>query len=632
MGDIFISYKAEDRARVRPLVDVLIADGFSVWWDAQIEGGASWRQSIQERLDSAKCVIVVWSERSVTAAGHFVHDEASRAQRRGLYLPVRIDPVEPPIGFGEAQAIDLIRWKGGRADPRYQHIADCVRTMIENGPRAAALLPLGYARHPSRRILIMGGGAATFAAAAAAGGWVWYRRGAAPSSNSIAVLPFENLSGDPAQTYFSDGISEELRDTLTSIPSLRVVARTSSDMFRNSRDAATIAARLGVAYVLDGSVRRGADLIRISAQMTEAATGIERWSQSYDRAPGDALSIQSDIANRVAEALQIALGTAGAAKLETGGTRNPQAHDAYLKGVQLLDQVGAEADYRVAIAQFDQAIAVDPSYARAYAARAQAIARMASSFSSAAAATAQYADAQASARHAISLAPDLAQAHLAAGYVQVTQLHVAAAQPYYERAYALGAGDSGILSVYAAFMSRIGRDAAAVAAAERAVSLDPLNPLAFALKAAALGGAGRFPESLAAYRAALKLNPQASFLHGNSGTILYLIGKTDEAAQEFAQEPVGWARATGEGIVAARRKDGAALTRALDFLKTDGGDDFQIAEVLAQSGDHPGALDALERAWVARDGGLVSLRADPLLVPLRSDPRYQRLLSKLGFA
>lgn len=630
MGDIFISYKAEDRARVRRMVEALADEGLSLWWDAEIKGGASWRQSIQERLEAARCVIVVWSERSVSPAGRFVHDEASRAQARGIYLPIRIDPVQPPIGFGEIQAIDLIGWKGDRADPRYRHLLECVQAVLDDGPRPPAVRSAAQSGVLSRRMLIATAGG--FAVAAAAGGWFWHRGGGQGAADGIAVLPFENLSGDPAQKYFSDGISEELRDALSSIPGLRVVARTSSDLFRDARDVASVAAQLSVRYVLGGSVRRGDNLVRISADLTEAATGVARWSQTYDRAPGDALTIESDIAARVAEALQITLGKADAAKLDVGGTRDASAHDAYLRGVQLVDQVGSEADYRLAIAQFDAAIAADPAYARAHAARAQAVARMANSFSSGAAAGRLYADAEGSAQRAVKLAPDLAQAQLASGYVHFAQLRFAAARPAFERAYALGSGESGVLSVYAVFMSRIGRDDAAVAAAERSVSLDPLNPLAFALKAATLGAAERYPEALAAYRAALRLNPQASFLHGNVGTILYLMGKTDEAKQAFGQESVGWVRATGEGLIAARRKDVAGLSRALDFLKADGGNDFQMAEILTQAGRIGEALDALDRAWAMRDGGLVSLKSDPLLAPLRDEPRYQRLLGAMGLS
>ncbi|MGH6730021.1 MAG: toll/interleukin-1 receptor domain-containing protein, partial [Sphingomicrobium sp.] len=135
MSDVFISYKAEDRARVRPLVEALETDGLSVWWDAHVGGGEEWRDSIQQHLDEAKCVIVIWSKRSIGPEGHFVRDEASRAQRRHAYLPVRIDKVDPPLGFGETQAIPLAGWKGDRSDLRYQAILAAATAIVSGGSR-----------------------------------------------------------------------------------------------------------------------------------------------------------------------------------------------------------------------------------------------------------------------------------------------------------------------------------------------------------------------------------------------------------------------------------------------------------------------------------------------------------------
>ena len=162
MSDVFVSYKAEDRNRVRPLVEALEAEGLSVWWDAHIGGGDEWRDSIQRHLDESKCVIVVWSRRSIGPDGHFVRDEATRAQRRHVYLPVRIDKVDPPLGFGETQAIPIIGWKGDRSDPRYQAVLAATRAVISGGarPHHAHIESPGV----SRRAVVAGGAAATAAA------------------------------------------------------------------------------------------------------------------------------------------------------------------------------------------------------------------------------------------------------------------------------------------------------------------------------------------------------------------------------------------------------------------------------------------------------------------------------------
>jgi serine/threonine-protein kinase len=194
VSDLFVSYKAEDRARVAPLVQALETDGLSVWWDEHIGGGDEWRDTILRHLEAAKCVIVVWSKRSVGPHGSFVRDEATRALRRGTYLPVRIDKVEPPLGFGETQALDLQGWKGDRTDERYQAVLSSVRNRL--GIHPASESPRSRAAPASRRTVLIGASAAGAVAIAGGGAW-FFTRPSAVSEGSIAVLPFANLSGDP---------------------------------------------------------------------------------------------------------------------------------------------------------------------------------------------------------------------------------------------------------------------------------------------------------------------------------------------------------------------------------------------------------------------------------------------------
>ena len=269
MSDVFVSYKAEDRGRVAPLVQALEADGLSVWWDTQIAAGSEWRRDIEEELDSARCVIVVWSKRSVGADGRFVRDEANRAQRRGTYLPIRIDAVEPPLGFGEIQAISVEGWKGSRRDGRYRKLLHGVHAVMAGKKPDSA--PIREAHPTTRRGALVAGGAAAVAVSAA-GGWALLRPKAAKASNSIAVLPFANLSGDPHQEYFSDGIAEELRSGLARLPGLQVAGRISSEAVRN-QDATTAARRLRVGHILTGSVRRGPGMVRISSQLIDGRSG-----------------------------------------------------------------------------------------------------------------------------------------------------------------------------------------------------------------------------------------------------------------------------------------------------------------------------------------------------------------------
>src|SRR6476661_6232630 len=183
MSDVFVSYKAEDRRRVKQLVDALEAEGFSVWRDAQIGGGAAWRRKIETELNADKCVLVVWSKLSAGPRGTFVQDEAARALERGVYLPVMINKVRLPIGFGEAQAFPLIGWRGDRSDARYRSVLEATRSVIAGKPVEALgppILPGGM----DRRVVVLGG-AATAAAAGSLGWWLLRPKPAA-ASNSIA--------------------------------------------------------------------------------------------------------------------------------------------------------------------------------------------------------------------------------------------------------------------------------------------------------------------------------------------------------------------------------------------------------------------------------------------------------------
>jgi serine/threonine-protein kinase len=303
--DVFVSYKAEDRARLKPLVAALEAEGFKVWWDAQIDSGTNWHKEIEQHLDAARCVVVVWSKRSVGDEGHFVRDEARRAQRRGAYVPVCIDAVEPPLGFGEVQALSLKAWKGDQTDPRFRALADVVRQRITGEHTAPHPPPPAQPQIP-RRALIAGGAGVAALAAAGVGAWALLKPSSAPAS--IAVLPFANLSSDPAQAYFSDGVADEIRSALARLGGLTVIGRTSSEAVRHD-DAKTAANKLGVANILTGSVRQSPSTIRIIAELTDGRTGADRWTQDYDRAPGDTIKIQTDIAENVATALK---GRAGA--------------------------------------------------------------------------------------------------------------------------------------------------------------------------------------------------------------------------------------------------------------------------------------------------------------------------------
>jgi serine/threonine-protein kinase len=627
MSDVFLSYKAEDRPRLRQLVAALEADGLSLWWDAQIEGGATWRQSIQEQLDAAGCVVVVWSKRSVGPEGRFVHDEATRAQHRGVYLPILIDPVLPPLGFGETQALSLAGWKGDRADPRYQAMLAAVRARV-GGKGGAGSAPA--AAKPDRRALIAGGAVAAVAAAGA-GGWFLLKPKHQAAADSVAVLPFANLSGDASQAYFSDGIAEELRNSLARIARLKVVARTSSEMVRDVE--ATVAAhKLGVAYILTGSVRRSPSIVRVSAQLIDGTTGIERWSETYDRPPGDALQIQTGIAESVARALSIQLAPAERKAIASGGTTSAKAHDLYLKGQAIVNEGADEAELRQALAAFDAAIAADPNYVAAHAGRSRAVFTVANLFEAGPALREGLAQSLMSAQRAVALDPKSGDAQAALGAALSQQMDLKGAAERYALAYRLSPGDSNVVATYAGYLGGVGRAAEALRLADQLIAQDPLNPRRYRLRAQQLVNLHRYDESLQAARKGLVLGPKLDALHSIAGEALILGGKPAEGLAEYAHVNSAWNRLSGQAIARARMSDRAGSDEALAQFKAidDGSLSYQFAQIYAQRSEPDLAIAALEVAYRSADPGLIALGVDPYLDPIRGDPRFKALATRLN--
>jgi TolB-like protein/lipoprotein NlpI len=319
-----------------------------------------------------------------------------------------------------------------------------------------------------------------------------------PPPHSVAVLPFVNISGDKEQEYFSDGLTEELLNSLSRINELQVAARTSSFSFKGEHaHITTIAHKLNVASVLEGSVRRSGQTIRVTAQLNNALTGFHLWSQSYDRDLSDVLKLQTDIANAVASALKVTLLGDVAARIELGGTRNPAALDAYLRGMKTYITGHDVTDYQAAIAAYTEAIRLDPNYALAFASRATAVQVYANQGGEGPDYREGLKNAETDARQALALAPDLPEGHLAlTRSLQWYSLDFARAGEEYERAVALAPGNALALRGYGMFAVYMGRAAAGIAAARRAVVLDPLNRDTYGYLGTALYFGRRYEEAI----------------------------------------------------------------------------------------------------------------------------------------
>lgn len=478
-------------------------------------------------------------------------------------------------------------------------------------------------------------------------GVVGWRRGlftgrVEASGNSVAVLPFQNLSGDASQDYFSDGLSAEVRATLARNRLLQVVAETSSGKFRDRKeDAQTIAAKLGVAVLLDGSVRRAGAIVRVTAELIDGLTGFSLWTRTFDRSMSDIFAVQTEIADAVASALVAEIAataptrTGDAAKLAaSGGTVNVAAFDAYLRGRAAYDLSSDEASERAALALFDMAIAADPNYAAAHAARSRSLTAIANQYATIDQLRPLYDAAVAAAERAIQIAPKFADAYSTLGFVLFQgRLDAHAAQEPFQRSFRLGAGDANVLARFALYSARIGHAAEARDAVARAVALDPLNPLIHRAAGVIAYAAGDYAGALTPLRNALTMNPRMSRARAAIGDALLMLGKLEQAHAAYAAEPSADVGLTGTAISAFRLGDMAAARAAQAKLVSVLGDRalYQQAQILAQWGEPTAALDRLERARAVGDSGLIYARSDPLLAALRNQPRYLQVLASIGF-
>jgi serine/threonine-protein kinase len=459
-----------------------------------------------------------------------------------------------------------------------------------------------------------------------------------PPPHSVAVLPFTNLSGDPKQEYFSDGMTEEMISALSQIKALKVTARTSSFSFKGKdADIGTIGRKLNVAAILEGSVRRSGNKLRITAQLVDGANGFHLWSRDYDRDLNDlqeVLALQTEIANAVASALKVILVGDVAAKIELGGTHDPAAFDAYLRGSQAYRRYHEEKDLDAAIRSYTEAIRLDPSYAKAFAARALALNELAAWWitTGQAAVNKVFGKVQADAHKAIELAPELGEGHLALADALAAALDFKRANEEYERALALAPGSAQVLLDYGLFTALMGRTDAGIAAARRAVWLDPLNRNSHDLLARVFDAAGQYQEEIATFRDARALDPDSAPL--DEWSPYYMLGNYQGAREICERKPERWDSLMCLAISyekLGRHADAQAELAKFKAINPKKDDWYQYAEIYAQWGDIGKALNCLDAALRVRHVALDYLKTDALFDPLRKEPRFQAILRELKF-
>jgi TolB-like protein/tetratricopeptide (TPR) repeat protein len=637
---VFVSYAHEDRPRAQAVITVLERAGFQVWWDSLIVAGTPFASTTEQALEAASAVVVLWSRDSI--ASHWVRDEATVGRDRARLVPASLDGSEPPIGFRQYLFIDLSKWRGKADAPEIQAVVQAVQAAVDSKPPPDPRLPsAAEARGRMRRRLLIGGGSLALATA----GSVWFarRRGliGAPEvdANGVAVLPFTNLSGDPGQAYFSDGLSAEVRSALARNNRLRVIAQVSCDSFRDAKaSAVTIAQTLGVAHLLDGNVRLSGKTFRIAAELIDGRTGFSQWAQTFDRTIEDIFAVQSEIAGSVVSALTTqmarATGSTEPPEVRSGGTTNVAAFDAYLRGRASYNLSEGESSDRQALAEFDAAIAADPKFAAAHAARSRTLLVIANQYADVAHAPAMYDAAVEAAETARALAPDLADAESTLAFVLFQgRLDVRGARAHYDRSRQLGEGDATVMGRFALYCAQTGRASEAEPAMARALNLDPLNPLVHRAMGGVLYAAHRYADAMPHIDRALALRPKLSGAHAALGSCLLMLGRIAESRDMYLAETHDSARLTGLAIVEHRLGNEAAARSAMDKLIAALGDSglYQQAEVHAQWGERDAAMAVLRRARALGDSGLIYVHTDPLLDPLRSLLEFRELLSQLGF-
>jgi adenylate cyclase len=535
MARVFLSYAREDVDVARKLAGVLDDAGQTVWWDRHVHGGANFSTEIDRELKAAQVVMVLWSPASISSA--WVQDEAAEGRDSGRLVPATLDSVKPPLGFRQLQCIDLSPWdKDGRADSIDDLLVAIAKVAGDAAPGKAA------------------------------------ESAAAPAPISICVLPFVNLSDDSEQEYFSDGITEDIITDLSKISALEVVARNSAFTFKGKVvDAKEVARTMDVTHVLEGSVRKAGNRLRISAQLVAGDTGRHLWAERYDRDLTDIFAIQDEISHAIAKALELKLLPEEKQAIEHRGTSNAEAYRFYLMArQQWIGGTFGDLKRDEAIARIcQQAVQLDPNYAEAWALMAIAQAELRfwhgkdvnalpaaehalairADLPEALCVKARYLEEQGQQDEANALidtavqrAPDSWEVNREAARMLFREGRVAESIPYFERASALVSSDyynpAMLMTCYESTGNSEGRKGAAKLSferAERALSAEPTNGSAIANGAYALAVLGEGDRAREWIERGLLLDPENLAMRYNMACTLTVALEDDDAALDVLQ-------------------------------------------------------------------------------------------------
>ena len=649
---VFLSYASEDSEAAQRIADALRAAGIEVWFDrSELRGGDVWDQTIRRQIRTCALFVPVISRHThQRREGYFRLEWKLAVDRSNLIsatqaflLPVVVDDTreddeEVPEKIRE---VHWTRLPGGETPPA---LVERVKRLL-SGETSTPIRASAPAREQapaspwSSRALVAG------AAVAAALGYLaierpWISKPAAPGAfapppHSIAVLPLVNESGDPNQQYFSDGLSEDLITALGQIPGLKVVGRVSSFRFRDSKeDSAAIGAKLGVAHLVEGSVRRAGDFVRVSAELINAADGTMQWSERYDRPYKDLFALQDELTNAVAGALKekLLITSGGQAQSDRPPSGSLDAYAALLQGRFYLMNP-SEANCRKAIDQFTESTRLDPDYALAWAELARAWMFFSYGYLGGAPAQEAYAKARTAVDRALALSPNLALAHEErASMFAGVEFDQQRALAEFRRAVQLAPEDAYVRRALGEQLAQMGEVEQGVGLMREALAADPLNVFYLSELGTWLAVLGHLDDAERMLRKAMELNPGSEGTPSTLSYIEILRGNADAALAAAESVAPGLDHIGAVALARQIGPDRAAADAALKAL-IDGFSEasaYQIAVVYALRNDREKTFQWLDRAWRNRDPGLRFLYTEPLFKRFRSDPRFADLCRKVG--
>jgi TolB-like protein/Tfp pilus assembly protein PilF len=633
-GGVFVSYASQDAAVANSIVENLEGQGLKCWIAPRdVRPGAQYADAIVRAINDAKAVVLVLSA-NAAASSHVAREVERAASKRKPIIPFRLDSaaLNPELEYflSNSQWIDVpaLGMKAALAK---------IQEAVGQG-LAIASQPVATSRNAgsTKRIAIAAAVIVALGVVVGSGYYFWKSSHGgvqAPSvaaimDKSIAVLPFVDMSEKKDQEYFADGMAEEIIDLLVKVPGLKVISRTSSFQFKGkTEDLRIIGKQLGVAYVLEGSVRKSGDRLRITAQLIDSRDGTHLMSQSYDQDFSDVLKMQDEIAASLVRVLQVEVSEH--VLVVRSALFNTQAYTLYLQGLHAKDRFDQQG-FEQAVNDFQEALDLDPSFAASAGGLANAYFLL-GQFGFMAPSVA-FKKAREAAQQALKLDSKLAATHALLGNISIAyDWDWAAASQEIQSALADAPNDAYVLFIAAVQAQVMGQQDKALNFIGASLAQDPLNPSSYLILSYVQIRRQRLVEAQAALRRTLEISPTFIFANYYLGLVLLARGDPHGALEEVRKENDAGLRLAGTAIVdfamGAKADSDASLRQV---LKTHAQRAYEIAGIYAFRGETDEAFRWLDRAYDQKDPYLYSIKGNPLLKKVEGDPRYKAFLRKMN--